>query len=245
MKNYLDNISEGQQLDSFQDCYLTHTTIMRHFIDSESYDRMMINVIKDIVDNDNIINNIKSIKRKQKLFIGEIIYLWARREYHGHFISSQRFPHFGDFWHHFSLRFEDAFSRNVTFECQYKVAVRNYELKIKNDKKNKNKYNIILSEFHVYRFYDGIRMVAIYDEKNHQLKINYIENLNHTWRTTPIQPKDIATELFKGVKKIIDQIAENKGSKPEIICKEKYIQIYKKAKERRFLDDKKKIKYLY
>ncbi|MNM96968.1 hypothetical protein D3C81_1094630 [compost metagenome] len=101
-----------------------------------------------------------------------------------------------------------------------------------------------MSEFNSWRFYDGLRLIAKYDEKNHKLNINYIEYTGGRWRTL-FKPKDLSAELFKGVKKIIDEIEVTKGSKPEIICDKKYTQVYEKAKERKYLDDKKKEKYFF
>lgn len=246
MANHLTDITEGQPLDSIQNVYMTHTTIMKNLIDSDSYDRMMVQVVKDIMDNDDILEKIKGLKRKQRFFLGEIIYKWADMNWGNHFttnrqhsravrrhkVSSGPSP-----WNIFDENFEEAFGRDVHWECEYLVKAFHYEVRITNPKKNE--FDVMLNYNNMWSKRDvEARLVAKYNEEKNTLKVCYIEHQGGKWRTK-FCPKMLRPELFKGVKQIINHITEEKGNKPQLICAKKYLDVYEDAKRRKYLEDPK------
>jgi hypothetical protein len=251
--NYLDNIKEGQPLDSIQDVYQTHTTIMKDLIDSDTYDKMMVRVCKDIMENEEILEKIKGLKQKQRMFIGDIIFMWARREWGNHFNNStsrwyRAWPSGRNRgyanrsngqspWGTFYDNFEKSFSKSVLWECEYKVKSNSYEIRVKQPEDNE--YNVLMNEnAHWSRRDVEARMIVKYDEQSHILKICYIEYTGGNWKTT-FKPKVMRAELFKGVKKIMKQIAEDKNSEPKIECSKRCIKVYEEAKRRKYLEDPK------
>lgn len=248
MKDYF-KIKEGQQLSSIQDLYLTHTTMMKFFIDSDTYDNMMVRVIKDILENDEIVETIKKLRRKDRRFLAPIIYNWARREWDNHPALPQ--PQYGVNKYGFTTlithpksefyeRFEEAFHPDIAEECRYQYEA--FYLDFKTTFKD-NKYNIVMFEGPKSYYYREVygRMVVKYNENSNTLKISYIENIK--WNTIKkFGPQRFRVEMFREVRKIMNQIEEKKGEEPKIICHKKYQHLLEEAKKRGYLDKPKKEK---
>lgn len=248
MSDYLNNITEGQTLDSIQKVYLTHSTIMKELIDSDSYDAMMIQVVKDITEQDSILEKIKALKKKQRLYIGEIIYIWAnynwRLAYPPHITNV-----FGGMvvvkgaetrWATFNDRFSSAFGNDVFWECRYTIAAK--KKSITTTKKKNGKFNIIMRDFNYWCQETEARMIVKYREKEHSLEICYVE-YDKSIYFYEFSPKVLRPELFKGVKEIALKLKEQTGTMPKIICKKEYQDIYKEAMKRKYLEEEKQEKY--
>lgn len=249
MKDYF-NIEEGQKINSIQDVYLTYTTIMINLIDTETYENMMVNVCLDILKNDEMVETIKKLKRKQRLFLAPIIYNWAKQEWSnyprlpqttytygtsfwGSVTSTVDSHPFGDFLE----RLEEAFHTEIYEETVYQYHASKVDLNytVKN-----NKYNIVMYEYGRGTFHRETygNMVIKYYEKTNILRISYIENLvwNHS---RYLGPQHFKVEMFRTVRKIMNELLEKNGVEPELVCNKKYHKVFEQAKVRGYLKKKK------
>lgn len=252
MKNYF-KVEEGKEVNSIQEVYLTYNTIMINLIDTDSYDDMMIRVCLDIYENKNdIIEDIKKLPRKIRLFLGPIIYDWSKKEWKNHHRLPQikarnGYTQIGNIQIQTSFTYENPFEDFIdNFEKAFHAevldeAIYRYEAKFMYlDYKFKNgKFNITMVDDPNYKWREIIgRMIVKYKEKENILNISYIENIKLQYSNVRA-PQNFRAELFKAVRTIMNDIIKEKGEEPTIVCDKKYLKDFDNAKKRGYLVYKK------
>ncbi|AEO93548.1 gp289 [Bacillus phage G] len=243
MKNYF-KVTDGQKINSIQNVYLIHSTIMKNLIDTNSYERAMVEVCNDIYSDDELIETIKKLRRKDRLFLCSIIYKWARKEwshpslpknvYRPSTINSRWNALVVDSSAVFRERLSEAFHLEI-----FKICEHNYNTALMyfhTSKTNKNTYHITMHESVECYWGDVLgRMTLKYNEKQNTLKISYIENIVWKYRRHEMRPQNLKVELFRAVRKLIKQISNEKNKEPKLICHKQYEHLLEDAEKRGYL----------
>lgn len=252
MQDYF-KVEDGQVINSIQDLYLTYKTSMIDYLDDNTYNKMMIEVCKDILKNDEIVKTIKKLSRKHRLFLGPIIYEWAKDEWHNQPLLPQptyaqtgtrsflgRTYNMGaqtsNPYNDFVERFEEAFHPEILRISKYKYRSQDFGFSFKFED---NKYDISMFVNKYKGAYDKIgRMIARYDEEKNNLYVSYIENIMHKGKYVVYEttPQYFRTELFRGLRMVMDVIEENGKDTPTVTCKKKFNKLLNDANKLRYLE---------
>ena len=239
-------IEDGENINSIQELYLTHSTILIKLIDTEGYDDMMVRVILDILNKEKVYKDISKLSKKYRMYLGPIIYIWAienwkyfsqlpQRTYKMSSIGLRIIDKdpFGDF----IALFKKSFKEDIYEESKYQRGAKELFNKIK--KKN-NSYHITLKELNnPHHFFDFInRAVVKFDNSKNQLKLCYIENTHPKSTLLGVKMSKYNLEIFKGIRKIQQELKMERGQTPQLIVDERYEDLYEEAILRGYLNQK-------
>lgn len=212
---------ENIQVDTLEDFYLTYTTIMIRFIDTDTLARMMKRVINDISNNENsIIERIQEMDFETKMLLGQGLFDWIQNE---NYFSLYEYEDKRLFMN----KFEDAFSLEVKEECEFKYQTAKFSYNV-----NQRKDYITITIYPTSYLPKGNsfvnRALLKLNKKNETLKLSYIETPFHRNSKYEVELFYYTNKIYKKLKK------QNKNLK--FSFHKKYQSIYEDAIKRGYLE---------
>lgn len=226
-------------INSIEDLYLTYSTVMKDLIDNYEKERMMTQVLDDLQNNEEIIQYVKSSKRKKRIFICDILMDWFIAQ--GNFTSlttSYRSRFYRGAERELIKIFDIPFSQDVVNHCYQ--TLQSKELVFTISSRRDTEFNITMFG-NERRPYDEIgKMTLKYNEKNNTLKVCYIHHYNYfNWIIK--EYLDHTLNMFSKIEDIVLFIEEKYSKKPVLIHNKKYEKLVNQAYEKKYLENLKKI----